>query len=61
MTKQVRKTLEFLGIRKKADQDSEFSLFVRTASSREKKRVFKKVLREASEDQKQVMLGQYAR
>jgi hypothetical protein len=61
MTKQIRKTLELLGIVQKTAPDSAFSVFVRTASSREKKRVFTRVLRQATEDQKRVLRGEYIR
>lgn len=36
---------------KKEEKSTEFSRFIRTASSREKKKVFKRVLEKATQDQ----------
>ncbi len=41
--------------KKEPKKDSEFSLFIREASSREKKKVFMDVLEKATEDQKKIM------
>ncbi len=38
-------------------KESEFSKFIRSASSREKKKVFVKVAREAAEEQRKVIEG----
>lgn len=40
---------------RKPKTDSEFSEFIRGASSREKKKVFLDVLRRATEDQKKIL------
>lgn len=43
-------------VHKKRDKkDGDFSRFIRTASSKEKKKVFKRVLDKATEDQKRVI------
>jgi len=42
------------GKKKKVDHSSEFSRFFRTASSREKKKVFMEVAKKASEEQRKV-------
>jgi len=40
---------------KKESTDSEFSEFIREASSREKKKVFMDVLKRATEDQRKIL------
>ena len=45
--------LNFLTVNKK--KDTEFSRFFREASSGEKKKVFKEVIRKATEDQRKVL------
>lgn len=40
---------------KESKKDSEFSKFIREASSREKKKVFMDVLEKATEDQRKIM------
>lgn len=40
---------------KNTKKDSEFSIFIREASSREKKKVFMDVLDKATEDQKKIL------
>lgn len=47
-----------LGLLSKKDKkDSEFSRFIREASSAEKKKVFKEVIRKATEDQRKILKG----
>ncbi len=48
----IRKAIATFGKEKK---QSEFSRFIRSASSREKKKVFKKVAREAAAEQRKVL------
>lgn len=40
---------------KKSKKDSEFSVFIREGSSREKKKIFIDVLKKANEDQKKIL------
>ncbi len=40
---------------KKEETDTDFSRFIREASSREKKKVFMEVLKKATDDQKEVI------
>ena len=40
---------------KEKKNDSEFSIFIREASSREKKKVFMDVLEKATEDQRKIL------
>ncbi len=53
----TRKILNFLGFEggSKKDSSSEFSRFIREASSGEKKKVFMEVARKASAEQKEVI------
>ncbi len=45
----------FTFLKPKPKKDSEFSVFIREASSREKKKVFMDVLGKATEDQKKIL------
>ena len=42
-------------VRTKPEGSSEFSVFIRTASAREKKRVYSKVIKKSIDDQKKLM------
>lgn len=44
-----------LGTKRKSDSSTRFSEFIRTASAREKKKVYEKVLKRASERQRRVL------
>lgn len=45
----------FKFLTKKTKTDSDFSNFVRSASSREKKKVFKRVINKSIEDQRKIL------
>ena len=55
MIKKILKILTRSTDHPKEDHASEFSRFFRTASSAEKKQVFLRVAREASEDQRKIL------
>lgn len=51
----TQKILAFLGFGSKEDFSSDFSRFIREASSGEKKKVFMEVAKKASAEQREVM------
>lgn len=51
----TQRFLAFLGFASKEDSSSEFSRFIREASSGEKKKVFMEVAKKASAEQKEVI------
>lgn len=51
----MTRIFEFFGFGSKEDSSSEFSRFIREASSGEKKKVFMEVAKKASADQREVI------
>lgn len=51
----ITAALRFLGIKKKYGYNSDFSVFMRQASARERKRVFLDAARKATEEQKKIV------